>query len=129
MQLQAFRAEPEGPFIVVYATQPPQPVPAGNDDAASSGAPRFVASIMSPERLAAYNALAVQSGPAAVTRLLVNSPPHSHWFLLPVQGFGSSAAAAIDHLKARAAYVAQGDRRLQALLAAEHLEQVCQGRF
>ncbi|WP_155644018.1 hypothetical protein [Burkholderia cepacia] len=123
-QLQAFRAGPEGPLIAVYSMQSPQPVPAGNADAASSGAPRFVASIMSAERIAAYKALAVQAGPAAVTRLLLSSPPHSHWFLVPVQGFGSSVTAAIDHLRARAAYVAKGDRRLQALLAAEGLEEV-----
>ncbi|MFG6728528.1 hypothetical protein ACGY1D_13460 [Burkholderia pseudomallei] len=113
-QLQAFRAEPEGPFLAVYPAQP----------APGSMELRFVASIMSPERLAAYNALAVQAGPAAVTRLLVNSPPHSHWFMLPVQGFGNSPSAAIDHLRARAAFVVKADRRLQALLAAEHLDEV-----
>lgn len=111
MQLQAFRAESGGPFIAVHPTQP----------APGSTEPRFVASLMSAARLAAYNAMAVQAGPAAVTRLPQNSPPHSHWFLVPVQGFASSPSA-IDHLKARVEFVARSDRRLMALLAAEQLE-------
>lgn len=113
-RLQAFRAEPRGPLLAVY---PARPAPGSTE-------PRFVASIMSVERVSAYRALAVQAGFAAVNRLMAASAPTSHWFLVPAHGFGSSAPAPIDHLKARAAFVAQADQRLQALLAAEQLEEV-----
>lgn len=70
VQLQAFRAEPEGPLITVY---PGEPGPGSTE-------PRFVANLMWAERIAAYRALAAQAGFAAVTRRLIESPPHS---LLP----------------------------------------------
>ncbi|MDR5750358.1 MULTISPECIES: hypothetical protein [unclassified Caballeronia] len=116
------------PLIAVYSTAPFASPLADSDAAAASssyiGEQLSVASLMSAERVAAYKDLEDKEGAAVMAQLLALSSPASHWFAAPVHGFGNSVVAAIDHLRARAVYVAQGDRRLRELLASDAIEEV-----
>ncbi|WP_244814120.1 hypothetical protein [Caballeronia sp. Lep1P3] len=119
---------PNAPLIAVYSTAPFEPLLADNEAAAASssysGEHLFVASVTSSERVTAYKDLEGKEGAAVMSQLLALSAPHSHWFLVPVHGFDSSPLATMDHLRARATYVAQGDRRLRELLASDAIEEV-----